>query len=189
MRLGRTLSWSAVFCVAAAALAYAAVITLSPPALVWGSGNVVTPTPMSLIGYDSTSGNACIVGATASCSLAISSAGGGGALVQTPCGGASSCVLKASAGLLYDAYVSNATAGWLYAFNSTTAPVNGAVTAGKASGNYQECIPVQANGSAGLIVGDAPPVVFSVGVTLVFSSTACGTLTLATAGFLTGRVQ
>lgn len=71
----------AVGIVASASLAWAAVATLSPPAIVWGSGAVLTPQPIQQIGYDSSSGQACIVGSTPTCQLAVSVQGGAGSTV------------------------------------------------------------------------------------------------------------
>ena len=43
--------------------------SLTPPAFKWGSAGVNTPAPAQLIGYDSGTGQACIVGSTATCLL------------------------------------------------------------------------------------------------------------------------
>lgn len=109
---------------------------------------------------------------------------------QVACAAANACVAKTSGGSLLDGYVTpSSTAGWLFVFNSTTAPADGAVTAGSASGDYQDCVYVAANNSQGISVAGTPPEPFSVGVTLVFSSTGCATLTKATALFLKARTQ
>ncbi len=97
----------------------------------------------------------------------------------------SNIVAKASPGNLYGFYVTNPTgAGYLYVFNSTTLPSNGAVTAGVASGNYEECIgPVSAGGSSyALSYFPGPPEIYTVGITVAYSSTACGTFTAASVG-------
>ena len=108
--------------------------------------------------------------------------------VQTPCANTSSCVFRNKPGALLDAYATaEATAGYLYVFNATSAPANGAVTAGIASGNYEQCLYVPANTSLGIAVTGTPPLQFSAGITAVFSSTACGTLTAANAYFISGR--
>jgi hypothetical protein len=103
---------------------------------------------------------------------------------------ASSVVLKASAGNLYSVYASASAAGWLMVFNSTTAPSNGSTTAGTASGNMEECIAIPAAGTTGgLSFAGQPPESYSVGITAVFSSTGCGTLTTSATAFLHGAVQ
>ncbi len=101
---------------------------------------------------------------------------------------ANNLVLKASAGNLYDVYLTATADSWLYVFNATSAPSDGAVTAGIASGNYSQCIKV-ASGTTGSIAYAAIPEVYTVGITAVISSTACGTLTKATTGFLHGRAK
>ena len=103
--------------------------------------------------------------------------------------GVSSSVLKATPGNLYGVYATTTAAAWLMVFNSTTAPSNGATTAGIASGNMQDCIPIAAGGYGSINYIPGPPEVFSVGITAVISSTACATLTLATTGFIHGSVQ
>lgn len=101
---------------------------------------------------------------------------------------ASSAVLKASPGNFYGAYATVTAPSWLMVFNATSAPSNGATTAGTASGNMQDCVQISA-GSGMINYSPGPPEVFSVGVTAVISSTACGTLTLATTGFIHGSAQ
>lgn len=103
---------------------------------------------------------------------------------------ASGVVLKASAGNLYGVYATaGATALWLMVFNSVTVPSNGATTAGIASGNMQDCVPVPTNGSSSITYSGIPPEIFTVGISAAVSSTACGTLTLSTTGFIHGSVQ
>lgn len=101
---------------------------------------------------------------------------------------ANNLVLKASAGNLYDVYLSATADSWLYVFNAVSAPSDGAVTAGASSGNYSECIKVPAGGTGSVAYASFPEV-YSVGITAVISSTACGTLTKATTGFLHGRAK
>lgn len=76
-------AWPALVagCVLGGTLAWAAAITLSPPAIIWGSGNVQTPVPSSLIGYDSSGGLPCIVGSTPTCQLSVHVGGGSGETV------------------------------------------------------------------------------------------------------------
>lgn len=110
------------------------------------------------------------------------------AVTSVTCGSAvSSCVLKASAGNLYGAYANCTAACWLMVFNATSAPSNGATTAGSASGNLVECIDISAGSSKSLTYPIFPRA-FSVGITAAISSTACGTLTLSTVGFVSGGV-
>lgn len=116
---------------------------------------------------------------TASSSLAVTG---------VTCGSAvSSCVLKASAGNFYGVYAECTSACWLMVFNATSAPSNGATTAGTASGNLVECIDVAANSSKSLNYPTFPRA-YSVGITAAISSTACATLTLSTVGFVSGTV-
>ena len=101
----------------------------------------------------------------------------------------SSSVLKASGGNLYGAYATCTSACWLMIFNATSLPANGATTAGIASGNLQDCIPVAAGGFVSINYNPGPPEVFSTGITAAISSTACGTLTASTVGFIHGSIQ
>lgn len=101
---------------------------------------------------------------------------------------ASTLLGKSSPGNLYDVYLTATADSWLYVFNSTSAPSNGAVTAGTSSGNYSECIKVS-SGTTGSIAYQEIPEVYSVGIYFAISSTACGTLTLATTGFIHGRTK
>jgi len=113
----------------------------------------------------------------------------GSALTGVTCGSAaSSCVLKASPGNFYGVYAECTSACWLMVFNSTSAPSNGATTAGTASGNLVECVDVPAS-SARSITYAVLPVNYSVGITVAISSTACATLTLSTVGFIRGTVM
>jgi hypothetical protein len=101
----------------------------------------------------------------------------------------SSSVLKAAPGNLYGAYANCTSACWLMIFNATAAPSNGATTSGIGSGNMQDCIPIPAGGIGAVSYRPGPPEVFSVGITAAISSSACGTLTLSTVGFINGSVQ
>jgi len=92
-------------------------------------------------------------------------------------------VLKASAGNLYDAYVTaGATAGFLMVFNATSAPADGAVTP-------QDCLQVPANTTQSLFTAGTPPESFSTGITAVFSTTGCFTKTASATAFFHGRVK
>ena len=102
----------------------------------------------------------------------------------------SSLVLKASPGNLYSVYANCSAACWLMVFNSVSVPSNGATTAGTASGNMVECVPVVAGLATSINYGAAPTSAFySVGITAAISSTSCATLTLASTGFIHGTVQ
>lgn len=102
---------------------------------------------------------------------------------------ASSQVLKASPGNLFSVYAECSAACWLMVFNSVAAPSNGATTAGSASGNLVECVPIAAGGVGSINYSPGPPAIYSVGITATISSTTCATLTLATTGFIHGLVQ
>ena len=110
-------------------------------------------------------------------------------LTHNVCGSAvSSCVLKASPGNFYGVYAECTSACWVMVFNAIAAPSNGSTTAGIASGNLVECFEIGAAASKSLSY-PVYPVAFSVGITVAISSTACGTLTLATTGFVSGTVK
>lgn len=113
-----------------------------------------------------------------------------GGITPVVCGSAvSSCVFKAAGGNFYSAYAECSAACWLMVFNSATAPSNGATTAGIASGNMVHCVPIAAGGTGSIANNGMPPDIFTVGITAVISSTTCATLTLATTGFINGKVQ
>lgn len=134
-------------------------------------------------------GNAALSTSNPSFSTPIPSTASGAALTGNSCGSAaSSCVLKASAGNFYGAYAECTSACWLMVFNATSAPSNGATTAGIASGNLVECIDIAAAGSKSVNYPTFPRP-FSVGITVAISSTACATLTLSTVGFISGTVM
>jgi hypothetical protein len=128
---------------------------------------------------------------TASVPVVLSPSGNATAGITPVVGGSavSSLVLKASAGSLYNVYAECTAACWLMVFNSTTAPSNGATTAGVASGNMVECVPIASGGTGSINYNSGPPEVFSVGMTAAISSTTCATLTLATTGFIHGMVK
>jgi len=123
--------------------------------------------------------------------LNVNTSGGVSNITPGVAGSASSSVvLKASSGNLYGAYVTTgATQGWLMVFNSTTAPSNESTTAGTASGNLQECVYAPANSTTGLTYASGPPEAFSAGITLMFSSTGCASLTASATGYLHGSIQ
>jgi hypothetical protein len=100
---------------------------------------------------------------------------------------ASSLVLKASAGNLYSAYVNSTVQGYLMVFNAVSAPANGATTAGTASGNMVECIGPSI--TPYLAFSGLPPEAYSVGITAVFSTTGCATLTASATAFIHGQIQ
>jgi hypothetical protein len=102
----------------------------------------------------------------------------------------SSQVLKASPGNLYSVYAECSSACWLMVFNATSITgLAGATTAGSASGNMVECIPISAGGLGGLNYAPSPPGVYSVGITAAISSTTCATLTLSGVGFIHGLIN
>ena len=95
----------------------------------------------------------------------------------------SSHVFKASAGNLYDAYVTiGSTAGFLMIFNLASAPADGAVTP-------QDCLQVPASTTQSLFTAGTPPEVFTTGITAVFSTTGCFTKTASATAFFHGRVK
>ena len=110
-----------------------------------------------------------------------------------PLGASQAQTLKVSTSFasLIDAYATNNTGNtvFLYVFNSATIPVNGTVTAGTASGNFQDCVAVPTGESVSIFSAGAPAEYFGSGVYLAASSTSCGTLTLTTTDFLHARTQ
>lgn len=115
---------------------------------------------------------------------------GNNSIPPVVCGSAiSTCQLKNSSGYLYSVYADCTAACWLMVFNTTTTPTNGATTAGIASGNMQECIPIASGGTGGINYLPGPPSVFANGIYAAISSTACATLTLATTGFIHGVIR
>ena len=107
-------------------------------------------------------------------------------LVPVVCGSAvSSCVLKAGGGNFYGVYANCTSACWVMVFNATSLPSNGATTAGTASGNLGDCFEVGAGSSKSLFYVPFPKP-YSAGITVAISSTACGTLTASTVGFISG---
>lgn len=116
----------------------------------------------------------------------------GSAFVSTPSGAASSAlttqatstvagflILKASAGNLYGYnIVTGASAGYLMIFDSATVPADGTVTPKKV-------IAIAANTSVER--GFNLPIVFSTGITLVFSTTGPFTKTISNTAFISGE--
>ena len=100
---------------------------------------------------------------------------------------ATSVVAKASAGVLVDAYAICTATCYLLIYNATADPGNGATTAGTAPGNLQDCIGPSTQPVINYL-GNAYEA-FSTGITLVVSSTACGTETQSGVGFIHARVQ
>ena len=137
-------------------------------------------------GYIDTLGNICVTPAPGS-GFAPSSSASAGIAPAIAGSAASSAVLKSSPGNLYGVYATCTSACWLMVFNAVAAPSNGATTAGVASGNMQDCIPIPAGGVGS--INYLPPEVFSVGITAAISSTACATLTLCTVGFIHGSAK
>lgn len=93
---------------------------------------------------------------------------------------ASSLVLKATAGNLYDFSVTaGASAGYLMIFNATTAPADGTVTPAVV-------LAIAANASIGFTY--PYPKRFTTGITMVFSTTGPFTKTASATAFLAGGV-
>jgi len=100
-------------------------------------------------------------------------------------------VAKASPGNLYSFVASTGSvSGCFFLFNSTTVPSTGAVTFGNASGNVPlPPIPVQANAITSFDAAPGPPSVFSVGITIGYSSTCGGTFTQSATASIAAWVQ
>lgn len=166
---------AAISCLAFAPIAKADVSLPAPATLNFGQP-VFCVNPVTLATED------CVSPVAAPSSAATA------AIVPCVSNAASTLQCKASPGNFYTAYVTATANSWLYVFNTTTTPVNGAVTAGTASGNYQDCIAIT-SGTSGSVGGLLIPERFSVGIYFALSSTACGTLTLATTGAMHGEAQ
>jgi hypothetical protein len=94
-------------------------------------------------------------------------------------------VIKASAGNFYSGYVTTgATAGWLLLANSTTAP-----TAGGAAIAPLACVLAPANQTTSIAGPVGAPLVFSTGITMVFSTSGCLTNTASTSAFFSGMAK
>ena len=107
---------------------------------------------------------------------------------ETPkVGSGNSLIIAAAPASLTSAYVTATAAGWLMVFNSITVPSNGSTTAGTASGNLVECIQVPAAGTYAL-PRSGVGVTYSVGITAVYSSAGCGTLTAAASQIIVATV-
>jgi len=100
-------------------------------------------------------------------------------------------VAKAAPGNLYSFVASTGSAsGCFFLFNSTTVPSTGAVTFGNASGNVPlPPIPVGANAITTFDAAPGPPSIFSVGITIGFSSTCGGTFTQSATASIAAWVQ
>lgn len=115
-----------------------------------------------------------------------SSAAGAANTISATTVAASNSVLKGSAGNLYSLTVTvGATAGWVMVFDTTVLPSNGATGA-----TLKWCYPVNSDGTKGGIdkVWNTP-IPFATGITAVFSSTACNSLTASSTAFFYGAVQ
>jgi hypothetical protein len=101
----------------------------------------------------------------------------------------SGIVVKSSAGNLYSVSATCTAACWLMVFNSVTVPADGATTAGVASGNLQECLPIGAGGTGGVDYRSGPAEAFSVGIAAAISSTPCATKTASAVALINGRAR
>jgi hypothetical protein len=151
-------------------------------ATVAGSASIPAGTNiMGKVGIDQTT-----PGTTNGVTIAPSAAAGVGQTPVVTGSGASSQVLKASAGNLYGVYATNltGTAGFLVVLNATSAPADGAITP-------LACVPLTANGVASINYLPGPPAVYSTGITAVVTSAAtCFTKTTGTiTAFIAGQVS
>lgn len=161
-------------------------ISISSPSTT--AGAVVSISSSSTIGVEGADGS---TQASTSNTFPVSeapTAAAGNAIVPVVSQGASTLLGKASAGNLYTVYATATADSWLMVFNSTSAPTNGATTAGTASGNLQDCVKVP-SGTTTSIGGLSMPERFSAGLYFALSSTACATLTLATTGIIHGMLN
>lgn len=93
------------------------------------------------------------------------------------CSAAAPCYLQ-------DGYVvAGATAGFAMLLNAAAVPADGAV----AASTLVDCIPVAAGTVSSLTYDSGIPESFSTGITVVFSSTGCFTITKINAAFIHAR--
>lgn len=103
---------------------------------------------------------------------------------------ASSAVLKASPGNFYGLTVTPTSNVYVFLINATSLPANATLTPGTASGNLQECLGVvPANLTSTFTFDSGPTEVFSTGITVALSSTACPVLTASAVGTINGRAN
>jgi hypothetical protein len=133
----------------------------------------------------------------------LGSGGGPFSTVITPSGAASSgivpivagpsansAVLKAAPGNFYGLTVTPTSAVYVFLINATSLPANATLTPGIASGNLQECLGVvPANLTSTFTFDSGPTEVFSTGITVALSSTACPVLTASAVGTINGRAN
>jgi hypothetical protein len=89
-------------------------------------------------------------------------------------------VACAAACNLQNSYITSSVAAWVFLINATSAPVNGTLTVGTASGNLQGCFELNkanTDWQGTINYNPGPWEQFSVGLTVTLSSTACPSLT------------
>jgi len=92
-------------------------------------------------------------------------------------------ILKPSSGCLIAVSVtSGAVSGYLLVYNSITAPVDGTVTP-------IECVPVGANSLQFINFAPQPPEFYSVGISVVYSTTGCFIQTTSATAFFHALIQ
>jgi hypothetical protein len=105
--------------------------------------------------------------------------------------GTSSLVVASGSGSLANLHIAiGATSGWLMLFDATALPSNGATNTTRGSGNLIFCQPVLSNGTTGGVTyaWGTNALTFNQGLVAAFSSTACASLTAATAGYIAAQV-
>lgn len=148
------------------------------------------PFPLSM----DLTGNLCVSGATPSSPGAVVIVPSGNAntgIVPVVAGpSASSAVLKASPGNFYGLTVTPTSAVYVFVINAASLPANATLTPGIANGNLQECLGVvPANLTSTFTFDSGPTEVFSAGITVALSSTACPVLTASAVGTINGRAN
>lgn len=154
------------------------------------AGSVVSGNPNLIAGSDGTNARTITTDANGNqyTILSPSSASASAITPTLSAINASSLILKASAGNLYDAYVYSSSAGNLIIYNSTTVPGSSLTDA-----NVLECVPVAAGGFASVNFSGLPPERYSTGIVMLFSSAAgqanCDTFTASATAKFHGRFQ
>lgn len=104
-----------------------------------------------------------------------------GAVPVATTAAAGGLVVKAAAGNLYGLnVVSGASAGYVMVFPTTTVPADGAVTPAK-------CLPMAAN--TGIALTFNPPLYFTPGISVAFSTTGCFSKTASATAFISGDAK
>lgn len=156
---------------------------LLAPAVVFAQAGGNPTNAVGLWGQDAATGLPCIVapaGGSTTCGVPQASTAAGG-ITPVTAAAASGLVLKASAGSVYSVNViAPATAGFACVLDASSIPADGVVT-------WRWAFPLAAN--AGLDKVFPVPLTVTAGAVLVFSSSACPSITKVAAITLAGQAK